>query len=155
MNKEMDSYESFVNIVLSLLELSKCHRKNIKHGIRTIDENTSEIVFKLINDTMDKMPITATTLNQFVKIVKDSRRFKPMQNNSIKIIIQYNSTMIAFNDNVGITNNMIVFDNKEIKYIYESEYQYPYSEGYNYLIRNALKIYFKKCVDIILSKNKK
>lgn len=155
MNKEIDSYETFVNIVLSLLELSKYHRKNIKHGIRTIDEDTLEMVFKLINDTMDEIPITATTLNQFVKIVKDSKRFKPMQNNSIKIIIEYNSTMIILNDNVGITNNMIVFNNKEIKYIYESEYQYPYSERYEYLIRNALKIYFKKCVDIIRSRNKK
>lgn len=117
--------------------------------------HTIEQLYEVIDDTINNLPINTITLNQFVKLVKDAHRFKPVQNNSISIYKHCNNEILfSCSDNFGL-KIMITFDDKEIKTIGNMCMMYPYSKEYDRIIRNGLNIYFKKCVDIVFRVKKR
>lgn len=151
MMTELEIYNEMANIILYLLKLKRLSSP--------IDPNDSyaytiEQLYKVIDDTINNLPINVITLNQFVKLVKDAHRFKPIQNNSISIYKHFNNEILfSCSDNFGM-KTMIIFDDKEIKTIGSTYITYPYSEEYDHVIRNGLTLYFKRCVDLVF-RNKK
>lgn len=149
---DLEIYNEMANIILYLLKL-----KRLESPINPNNDYTDTIeqLYEVIDDTITNLPINVITLNQFVKLVKDAHRFKPIQNNSISIYKHFNNEILfSCSDNFSL-KIMIIFDNKEIKTIGNRYTTYPYSEEYDHIIRNGLILYFKKCVDLVFIDNKR
>lgn len=149
---ELEIYSEMANIVLNLLQVKRIASPiNQNYGYNHIIDH----LYETIDIGINKLPIDVMTLNQFVKLVMDTRRFKPMQNNKIHIFKQFKDCTVIFHNPLDLNDFICIFDSNEIKTISDGYKTITYTENYNSMIRDGICAYFKECVDIIFHNQKK